>query len=196
MLPILFAAMAVDDDGSLAERLRRREPGALDQLYERYGTVVYSLLLRMVRERSVAEDLTQETFLRVWHRAHLIDHSRGAIGAWLLAVARNQGLDYLRSARGKAAQHTISLEESIGSHFSVDMERDLLTVDQSRRVRAVFGRLTDQQRQVIELAYFEGLTQSEMAERLGQPLGTVKTWVRTALQTLRVELTASKATVP
>ena len=189
MLLFLLAAVAADDDGTLAERLRKRDPDALGLLYDRYGRLVFALLLRMVQDRTLAEDLVQETFLKVWNRAHLFETDRGSLGAWLLAVARNQGLDYLRSARNKAAQHSAPLDETESVAGFVDIERDLLTEDQARRVRAAFGQLSEQQRRVIELAYFEGLTQTEMAARLGQPLGTVKTWVRTALLTLRTVMT-------
>src|SRR5262249_18709939 len=145
--------------------------------------------LRVVRDAAIAEDLTQETFLRVWNRAQAFDPERGAIGAWLLAVARNRAIDWLRSTRGRE-RNALEFEESDHPSLYTDMEPDLLLSDKARRVKAAMERLPANHRQVIELAYFEGLSQTEMAERLGQPLGTVKTWVRTALKSLRDDLGA------
>jgi RNA polymerase sigma-70 factor (ECF subfamily) len=141
----------------------------------------------MVRNAAVAEDLVQETFLRVWNRAQAFDAERGSIGPWLLAVARNRAIDYLRSASGRE-RNALEFEETDHPALYTDMERDLLLSDKARRVKAALQRLPANHREAIELAYFEGLSQTEMAERMGQPLGTVKTWVRTALKTLRDDL--------
>src|SRR6266536_3588836 len=95
-LPLLFAAIA-EGDAELVERLRKRDPQALGELYDRYGRLTYSLIYRIVRDTGIAEDLVQETFLRVWNRAQAFDATRGALGSWLLAVARNRAIDYTRS---------------------------------------------------------------------------------------------------
>jgi RNA polymerase sigma-70 factor, ECF subfamily len=170
--------------------LQRREPKALAQLYDSYGRLAYSLILRVVRDAGIAEDLLQETFLRVWNRVQGFDPRKGAIGPWVLAVARNRAIDYLRSASGQF-RNTLELDVIDHPSLYVDMERGLLQSDKVRRVRAAMEKLSAAQRQVIELAYFEGLSQSEIAERMGQPLGTVKTWARTALRNLREELGAA-----
>jgi len=188
--PFLFAILAVETDADLIERLQRREPKALAQLYDLYGRLAYSLILRVVHDAATAEDLLQETFLRVWSRAQGFDPRKGAIGPWLLAVARNRAIDYLRSASGQS-RNTLELEAIDHPSLYVDMERGLLQSDRIRRVKAAMEKLPAGQRQVIELAYFEGLSQTEIAERLGQPLGTVKTWARTALRSLREELGAA-----
>jgi RNA polymerase sigma-70 factor (ECF subfamily) len=141
----------------------------------------------VVRDAGIAEDLVQDTFLRVWNRVQGFDADRGAIGPWLLAVARNRAIDYLRSAGGRE-RNAVEFEETGHPAPYIDMERDLLTSDKARRVKAAIEKLSAQQRQVIELAYFEGLSQTEMADRLQQPLGTVKTWVRAALKNLRDDL--------
>jgi len=146
------------------------------------------LIYRIVRDVGVAEDLVQETFLRVWNRAQGFDAERGALGPWLLAVARNRAIDYVRSAGGKMAKGALELEYAERPALFINFEADVLSQDQARRVRAALEKLNENQRHVIELAYFEGLSQSEMAERMGQPLGTVKTWVRTALKNLREDL--------
>jgi RNA polymerase sigma-70 factor (ECF subfamily) len=188
LLPLLFAIYVEEDDRNLAERLKRREPDAMAQLYDSYGKLAFSLIYRIVRDVGVAEDLVQETFLRVWHRAQGFDAGRGALGPWLLAVARNRAIDYIRSSGGKMARGSLDLEYAEHPSTFVNFESDLLTRDREMRVRKAVDRLNENQRHVIELAYFEGLSQSEMAERMGQPLGTVKTWVRSALKNLREEL--------
>ena len=187
-LPLLFAIYVEGDDGDLAARLKRREPAVMGELYDRYGRLAYSLIYRIVRDVGVAEDLVQETFLRVWNRAQGFDAERGALGPWLLAVARNRAIDYVRSAGGKMAKGALELEYAERPALFINFEADVLSQDQARRVRAALEKLNENQRHVIELAYFEGLSQSEMAERMGQPLGTVKTWVRTALKNLREDL--------
>src|ERR1700755_1709834 len=100
LLPLLMAVQTRDDDSSLVARMQRRDPHALAELYDRYGRITYSLILRVVRDTGIAEDLVQETFLRVWNRVHGFDAQKGSIGPWLLAVARNRAIDYLRAARG------------------------------------------------------------------------------------------------
>jgi len=187
LLPFLLALHAVEDDGALVLRLQRRDPQALAELYDRYGRLVFSLILRVVRDTGIAEDLVQETFLRVWNRVQGFDAGKGSIGPWLLAVARNRAIDYLRSAGGRE-RNSLDLEEIEHPALASDMEPGLLHSDRIRRVKQAMEKLSPNQRQVIELAYFEGLSQTEMAERMGQPLGTVKTWVRTALRSLRDEL--------
>jgi len=187
-LPLLFAIYVEGDDRDLAARLKRREPAAMGELYDRYGKLAYSLIYRIVRDTGVAEDLVQETFLRVWNRAQGFDAERGALGPWLLAVARNRAIDYVRSSGGKMTRGSLELEAAEHPAVFVNFEADVLSQDRARRVRGAMDRLNENQRHVIELAYFEGLSQSEMAERMGQPLGTVKTWVRTALKNLREEL--------
>jgi RNA polymerase sigma-70 factor (ECF subfamily) len=190
LLPLLLAIHAPEADADLVDRLQHRDPQALAQLYDRYGRVTYSLILRVVRDTGVAEDLVQETFLRVWNRVQGFDAEKGSIGPWLLAVARNRAIDYLRSATGRQ-RNALEFEENEHPALYTDMERDLLLADKARLVKAAMQKLSPNQRQAIELAYFEGLSQTEMAERMGQPLGTVKTWVRTALKNLRDELGAA-----
>jgi RNA polymerase sigma-70 factor, ECF subfamily len=184
---ILQVVLRFKDDSDLARRLKNRDPHAMADLYDRYGRLAYSLIFRVVRDTGVAEDLVQETFLRVWNRAQGFDAERGAFGPWLLSVARNRAIDYLRSAGGRE-RNALELDEVDHPALYTDMERDILASDDARVIRAALLKLTPQQREVIELAYYEGLTQTEMAERMGQPLGTVKTWVRTALKNLRDEL--------
>ena len=191
MLPLILAVMA-KGDGDLLVRLQRRDPKALAELYDRYGGMVYRLILRMVRDSGTAEDLVQETFLRVWNRAGGFDSERGAVGPWLLAVARNRAIDYLRSRSGRA-ESAVELNETENPELFAGMPPDPLHFDLARHVKRALDRLTPQQREAIELAYFEGMSQTEIAERMGQPLGTVKTWMRRALEQMREALPAALA---
>jgi len=192
LLPILMAVQIREDDSGLVARMQRRDPQALAELYDRYGRVVFSLILRVVRDTGIAEDLVQETFMRVWNRVNGFDAQKGSIGPWLLAVARNRAIDYLRSAVGRD-RNAVEYEETDHPSLYCDMEKDILASDKARRIKSAIDKLPANYRQVIELAYFEGLSQTEMAERMGQPLGTVKTWVRTALKNLRDELAVVSA---
>jgi RNA polymerase sigma-70 factor (ECF subfamily) len=186
-LPLLLAIELGDNDPDLVRRLQRRDPKAMADLYDRYGRLVYAVILRVVRDGGIAEDLVQETFLRVWNRVQGFDADKGGLGPWLLAVARNRAIDYLRSSAGRM-QNATELQDTEHPALFTDMERELLNSDRVRRVRVALEKLSANQRTVIELAYFEGLSQAEMAERMSQPLGTVKTWVRGALKSLREEL--------
>jgi RNA polymerase sigma-70 factor (ECF subfamily) len=187
---LLFAAAAVlsENDPELVRRLKNREPQAMAEFYDRYGRMTYALIFRVVRNGPVAEDLVQETFLRVWNRVHGFDAERGAFGPWILAIARNRAIDYLRSVDGRTIQTPFELEKMEEPAQYADFERDIMNMDRARILRQAFEKLTPNQRIVIELAYYEGLSQTEMAERMRQPLGTVKTWVRTALKALREHL--------
>src|SRR6516225_7018736 len=174
LLPLILAIHAPGGDVDLVRRLQQRDPRALGELYDRYGRLAFSLILRVVRDAGISEDLVQETFLRVWNRVGGFDAEKGAIGPWLLAVARNRAIDYLRSASGRE-RNAVEFEETDHPALYTDMEQDILTSDKTRIIKAAMAKLSPNHRQVIELAYFEGLSQSEMAERLEQPLGTVKT---------------------
>ena len=188
LLPLLAASINAEVDPELVRRLKNREPQAMAELYDRYGRLTYALIFRIVRNGAVAEDLVQETFLRVWNRVHAFDQERGSFGPWILAVARNRAIDYLRSADGRVMQSPFELEKMEEPSLFTDFERDILNIDRTRMLREAFQKLTPNQRIVIELAYYEGLSQTEMADRMKQPLGTVKTWVRSALKTLREQL--------
>src|SRR6266849_4855470 len=111
MLALLLAVYVKENDRALAERLKRREPQAMTELYDRYGRLAYSLTYRIVRDVGMAEDLVQETFLRVWNRAQGFDVERGALGPWLLAVARNCAIDYLRSSSGRMSRSAVEMQK-------------------------------------------------------------------------------------
>jgi RNA polymerase sigma-70 factor (ECF subfamily) len=186
MLPLVLAVLA-NVDGDLLVRLQKRDTHALAELYDRYGRAVYGLILRIVKDRGIAEDLVQETFLRVWNRVGGFDSERGAAGPWMLAVARNRAIDYLRT-QGRRAQNTVEFSETEHPALFSGWESDVWRRDVVKDIKKAMERLNPSQREAVELTYFEGMTQTEIAERMGQPLGTVKTWVRRALQQLREEL--------
>jgi len=172
----------------LARRLRSRNPRALAELYDRYGRYAYFQIYRLVGDQSAAEDLVQETFLRVWNGSAAFDTARGTLSAWILAVARNQAIDYLRSWQGRVARGGVPVENWARANGAGGEAQAVAKLDRSRTVRRALRNLTERQRTILKLAYFEGLTQSEMALRLALPLGTVKTWVRGALQAVRAEM--------
>jgi RNA polymerase sigma-70 factor (ECF subfamily) len=176
--------MSAEHDEDLARRLQRRDPEAIGDLYDRFGRLAYSVIAAIVRDAAVAEDLLQEAFLRVWNRAHAFEPGRGAPGPWLLAIARNRAIDYVRT-------YDPGLRED--PSLFADMERAVLNADHSRVIRKAISTLGANQRKVVELAYYEGLSQTGMAERMGEPLGMVRTWVREAVNHLRKELGQSVA---
>jgi RNA polymerase sigma-70 factor (ECF subfamily) len=192
MLNALLLALELSEqhghDAGLAERLKKKDPEAMAELYDRFGRLAYSVILRIVHDGGTAEDLLQETFLRVWNRVQAFDTERGALGAWLLAVARNRAIDHVRSSGARMSLNCFNLDERDHPSLFMNMEQDLSSKENVRRVRGAMARLNDNQKKVIELAYFEGLSQTEIAEKLKQPLGTVKTWARTALKLLRDEM--------
>src|SRR3954451_23833885 len=141
LLPLLMAVQATDDDSSLVARMQRRDPNALAELYDRYGRITFSLIIRIVRDAATAEDLVQETFLRVWNRVHGFDAQRGAIGPWLLAVARNRAIDYLRSAGGRE-RNALEFDEAVHPALYCDMEKDLFSADKVRRVKSAVEKLS------------------------------------------------------
>ncbi len=180
-------ASATDD--ALVAALDRRDSRALEALYDRHGDYVYSVCLRMVRDVQLAEDLSQEVFLRVWRRPDLYDESRGRFLTWLLSVARNRAIDERRS-RGRRFKHeqppSLAAEEMLAAVPSTDDGEDPAVLSDERVViQRALALLPADQRTAIQLAYFGGYTQQEIASGLSQPLGTVKTRIRLGLQKLR-----------
>lgn len=180
------------DDEELMQRLVLRDLAAFRTLYARYSSLVYSAALRVVRDPQIAEDMVQEIFLRLWRKPESYTASRGKFATWLTSVTRNRAVDEVRS-RGRRFRHeTASPEEQERELPGPDIDDPALTAelsDQRRLILTALSQLPAEQRQTIELAYFGGLTQQEIAERLGQPLGTVKTRIRLGMQKLRSALT-------
>jgi RNA polymerase sigma-70 factor (ECF subfamily) len=174
-------------DADLVKRMHARDAEALAATFDRYGRVVFSVILRVVRDSATAEDLVQETFLRVWNRVCGFDIRKGSMGPWVLAIAHNCAIDYLRSSVGRHRQ-VVAFDETDHPALHTDMEREILGSDRDRQIKAAVSKLAPHQRQAIELSYFGGLSQLEVAAKMGHPLGTVKTWVRMALKNLREDL--------
>lgn len=183
----LIVAPAAPGDQELIVRVREaRDREAMAALYDGYARLVYALALSILREPRAAEDITQEVFVTFWQRPEAYVAARGPFGPWILRVTRNRAIDVLRR-RGRE-QQVDEEREPLLSERLVDGEPapDEQVAERmiGRELRAAIAELTEAQRQVIELAYFRGLSQSEMAVRLDVPLGTVKARVRAALRRL------------
>jgi RNA polymerase sigma-70 factor (ECF subfamily) len=180
------------DDEELMQRLFYRDINAFRALFDRYGNLAYSTTLRIVRDTQIAEDMVQEIFLRIWRKPDSYVAQRGRFATWLTSVSRNRAVDEVRSRKRRYRHETASPEEQERDIPGPERDDPALTAelsDQRRLILAALRELPVEQRQVIELAYFGGLTQQEIAERLSQPLGTVKTRIRLGMQKLRVALT-------
>ena len=155
------------------------------ELYDRHARPIYSLALRILGDATEAEDIVQEVFSQAWKQAARYDASRGAVGAWLLTLARSRAIDHLRAKRARPGE--VSDERVAGQLVDAGPPADslVLSSEQVARVRAALDELPLLQRAAIELAYYEGLTHAEIADRLEQPLGTVKTRIRLAMLKLR-----------
>ena len=156
---------------------------ALAELYDRYTPLVYPVALRILRSPADAEDVVQQAWLQVWKGAAGYDSRRGTVAAWLLTVARTRALDRYRSVASRRRA-----EEKVDPEPATPPEDPTASATQrqmSDRVRRAMQGLTPQQRQALEIAYFEGLSQSEVAARMQAPLGTVKSWTRQGLTRLR-----------
>ncbi|MCC6992708.1 MAG: sigma-70 family RNA polymerase sigma factor [Acidobacteria bacterium] len=172
-------------DVAALARMARGDESGLAELYDRHATPVYSLALRIVRRPEDAEDVTQQVFTQAWRTSARFDQSRGVVAAWLLMIARSRAIDCLR--RRNPARDGISDDERLAAIPDPEpsVEYVVATREQVERVQVAIDALPAEQRVAVELAYYDGLTQSEIAERTSTPLGTVKTRVRSALQTLR-----------
>jgi RNA polymerase sigma-70 factor (ECF subfamily) len=171
-------------DLALLNRVVARDESAIGELYDRHSRLLYGLILRILRDRSEAEEVLQEVFLQVWTRAETYKAELGAPAAWLVRIARNRSIDRFRAN----SVRTRTVEATPQPPPVETPEARAAMSEQQRAVARALDALPPDQRQLIEEAYFYGLTQSELAERFGLPLGTVKTRVRTGLMTLRREL--------
>ncbi len=180
-------------DGELMTRVATGDSAALGTLYDRYGAAVYSLALRMLRDHLLAEELVQETFVRVWRQSPSFDGARGAATTWIMGIARNLAIDELRrrgarpnmaDGNGDARLELVeSGDDDPSEQAYANMRHDVVT--------GALAQLPEAQRTALELAYFGGLSQREIAARLGDPLGTVKTRMRLGLEKLKSILSPS-----
>jgi len=172
------------DEELLALAVARQE-AALGALYDRYGRLVYAVALRITGDRATAEEVVQDAFQNVWQAAGGFQPRAGSFASWLLGIARHRAIDATRSKRerGRAREHALDERLATGDESSVERQADQTLLGDA--VRAALDELPAAQRQAIELAYYGNLTRGEIAERLGEPLGTVKTRMRLGLLKLR-----------
>jgi RNA polymerase sigma-70 factor (ECF subfamily) len=181
-------ARRASDTGSdqvLVEALRRRDRAALGILYDRYATMLFGLVNRIVRSDDVAEDLLQETFLKAWRSFDTFDPAKGSLATWLAAVARGIAIDRVRSRSYRNSLKNQSIENVVPQ---VDRERSTMIAADAIGVEGLLRSLTPEQRAIIDLIYYRGFTHDEASRELSMPLGTVKTRLRSAILQLRKEI--------
>lgn len=170
------------EEAELVRRLVDRDQSALSELYQQFSGLVYSIAMRVVQNAVLAEEVTQDAFLKVWDQPENWDPNRGRFVSWLLAITRYTAIDRLRREQRRPLQHAVELDDSrLGQRGLVDDPQ----WQEGRELRALMERLPAEQVEVIELAFFQGLSHSEMADYLNLPLGTVKTRVRLGLKKLK-----------
>jgi RNA polymerase sigma-70 factor (ECF subfamily) len=167
------------DDGILLQRVRQGDQHAMAEVFDRYGRAVYSVALRILKDTGHAEDVMQEIFFQVWRNSESFVQGRGSLGAWLVVIARNRSIDLLRRRRPTDSVEDVVLASS--TNLASEAEHNAMI----EKVQKVLKDLPAEQQRSMELAFFEGLSHSEIAEKTGDPLGTVKTRIRLALITLR-----------
>jgi RNA polymerase sigma-70 factor (ECF subfamily) len=172
-------------DRAALERIARGDHDGLAALYDRHAKPVYSLALRILQDQGEAEDIVQDVFAQAWRQAGQYDASRGAVAAWLFTLARSRAIDRLRARHARPGRAIDDRQAANVVDPRVPPDLQVLSEEQVRQVRVALDTLPVLQRMAIELAYYEGLTHREIAERLEQPLGTVKTRIRRALGKLR-----------
>jgi len=167
------------DDVELMQKMAAGDDQALLEVYDRYSRLVYTLAFHVLRDAHAAEDISQEIFLQLWRDPAAYNPQRGRLGAWITVIVRHRAIDQLRRQQKESQlpDGVLAIDRPGGPQF--DRLPDI------RKLRSVFNRLPTSQREVLELAYFGGLTHSEIVARTGEPLGTVKSRIRLALQNLR-----------
>lgn len=184
-----------DEDRDLVVRMSAGETKALARFYERWSRPVYALVMQLVRDADDADDVVEDTFYQAWRQASRYEPSRGAVSTWIVTIARSRALDRLRSRRRLREEPltpVISLDE-LTDGVNRDPASGAEASEMRERVAEALKALPAEQREVLELAYFAGLSQTEIAEKTGQPLGTVKTRTRLAGQKLREWLAAFRS---
>ncbi|HZQ92205.1 MAG TPA: sigma-70 family RNA polymerase sigma factor [Terriglobales bacterium] len=165
--------------GELVSRIRAGDESAIGELYDRYSCVVYGAALRVLGDTGAAEDVLQDVFMQLWRNPSAFNANRGSLAAWLSVIARNRAIDRLRRRKPETDFEDVALSVDAGLDDAAERARAI------EKVRGVLAGIPGEQRAAVEMAFFEGMTHSEIAQKTGQPLGTVKTRIRTALLTLR-----------
>ena len=167
------------DERGLIARIRAGDESAMSDLYDRYSGIVYGVALRVLGSTTAAEDVLQEVFLQLWRNPQAFDADRGRMAPWLAVIARNRSIDLLRKRPPEDDIDEMPISTGVNLE---DAASQKLVVD---KIRGVLGGLPQDQRKALEMAFFEGMTHSEIAGKTGDPLGTVKTRIRTGLLALR-----------
>ncbi len=173
------------DDVTLVRRVAARDQPALAELYDRFGSLLLALARRILNNEAEAEEILQEVFLQVWNQARRYDPRRSSVSTWLVLIARSRAIDRLRSRQVKDRTLSHLQQENRHPHTSPEGPGSVLMRQRRKRLRREMQELPDEQRQVLELAFFRGMTQSEIAASTGIPLGTVKTRTLLAMKKLR-----------
>jgi RNA polymerase sigma-70 factor, ECF subfamily len=173
-----------ESDAAILRQIVGRDPHGVELLYERYSGIAFALAYRLLGERGAAEDVVQEAFLNVWRQGATYDTRRGTVRTWLLTIVHHRAIDQMRSARSKSSADTV-IDDAMPLPAKEDTWTEVVRGLDHDRVREAMAALPPEQRQVVDLAYFGGYTQSEIAQRVGIPLGTVKGRTRLALDKLR-----------
>jgi RNA polymerase sigma-70 factor, ECF subfamily len=181
------SAPRAESDWSLLERVVRKEESALAALYDRYSGLVFAEAMRILRDNGAAEEILQDIFYQVWRTAEKFDPARGSLPGWLMVVTRNRAISRLRRSGSRSDEE---LDQNAVS-VSINLENAASQKQMIDRLKSVMSAMPDSQRQAIELAFFEGLTHSEIAAKTGEPLGTIKTRIRSALEVLRRSVTGN-----
>ncbi len=185
LLPATPNEIGDPTDQQLMQQIRMRQPDALSRIYDLYSTLVYSVAMRVLRDAAAAEDVMQEVFLKLWQQPDSFADQRGSLCGWLAVVTRNRAIDRIRGRRQFENVDDLQLSNQVD--LGAEAERSMMLA----KVRAVLETMPDDQRQAMELAFFEGYTHTEIAEQTGQPLGTIKTRIRSALISIRKALEVS-----
>jgi len=177
-------------DRAIVARIHAGDPGALDEVYQRYARAVHSLAFRIVRDAATAEDVTQEVFLKLWRQPDSYNPERGALGSWLLSVAHNRAIDVIRRKRVREESPLPETRESaeVISDGSADLSEVAGVKEAADAVRRALQKIPANQREAIEMAFFQGKTHAEISAELGEPLGTAKTRIRLGMRKLRTIL--------
>jgi RNA polymerase sigma-70 factor (ECF subfamily) len=175
------------NDEKLIVLISQQQEGALAQLYDRYNRLVFSLALAIINDRAVAEEITLDVFMRVWQKAGTYRPDQAKVSTWLTHIARHHAIDVLRRQSVRADQYAVEWEESSPKQETSENnpQESTESAQQRQRVQAALDQLPEEQKQALIMAYFHGYTQSEIADLLKQPLGTIKTRLRLAMQKLR-----------
>jgi RNA polymerase sigma-70 factor (ECF subfamily) len=176
-------------DEELMPLIGAKDPEAFAVFYDRHGGVAYSLAYRIVGEPGAAEDVAQEAFISLWRSGARYDRARGSVRSWMLSIVRNRAIDSLRAGSGKAPKLTFDDDAVLEQRPADELtEEEAMRHETASEVRGALGQLPGDQSKVIELAYYGGFSQSEIAEMLGVPLGTVKGRMRLGMEKIRGEI--------